>query len=217
MSKKIWKLLFCVHEIRWEKCLSEEAALLRENFLLRTFKPPYNEVNTRPESYACIGLQREREKLRIRFTMNAERQKGEDLYGAFKARRKARQTCSAVGRLLWVVTHSVQRMIDLPLPLIRKDNPAVLTIPMELEEAIWWEERLADYFSGLDRGIVDTFRGRLEKVPSTDALLTTWLEEALVCMEEFFIIGPARNAGLASAFIEQDEIDDLLVRMNASR
>ena len=212
VSKKVWRLLAGVRDIKWEKCATEEAALLRENFLLRTFKPPYNKVNTRPESYACIGLRRERETLHLHFSMSPKKARGEQWYGAFKARGLARAANGSMGRLLWCVTHTPQRMLDLPILFLRKDHPTYITVPMPLEEALWWETQVDDYFRGKSRKMLDLLRVRLEKGPEREKVLEQWLQRALDTLEQFYVVGPARNADLAPAFIEQDEMDDLLVR-----
>ena len=55
-SRKIWRLVHRVRSLRWEVCNTEQNALLRENFLLRQFTPPFNTVNSAPKSYRYLGI-----------------------------------------------------------------------------------------------------------------------------------------------------------------
>ena len=57
VSRKVIRMINAARTVRWEECASEAAALLRENEWLRTARPPFNVVNTRPESYVFVGLE----------------------------------------------------------------------------------------------------------------------------------------------------------------
>src|SRR6185437_16312195 len=68
VSRKVLWMLAHVRRIELETCASERAALLRENRLLRTLRPPYNVLNTSPENYVFIALLETPKGARFRIT-----------------------------------------------------------------------------------------------------------------------------------------------------
>jgi len=56
LPRKVHRLIERVRKIDYETLESEEAALIREGFLLRTEKPPFNQRDTRPENYLMIRM-----------------------------------------------------------------------------------------------------------------------------------------------------------------
>jgi len=57
VSRKVLRMVSMLRAITWEICETETQALLTENRLLREHRPPFNVVNTSPESYLFLGLE----------------------------------------------------------------------------------------------------------------------------------------------------------------
>jgi hypothetical protein len=56
VSGKVLSLVQVIEEIRFEVVETEEAALLRENALLREHRPFFNVINKNPQSYPLLGI-----------------------------------------------------------------------------------------------------------------------------------------------------------------
>jgi hypothetical protein len=62
VSRRVRRLVSRIHSVTWEVCSSETAALLRENDLLRTLRPPFNRLGVWPTGWQvalaaeCDGL-----------------------------------------------------------------------------------------------------------------------------------------------------------------
>ncbi len=56
LPRKIIRLVHAVRQITWEECETALQARLRENELLRTHRPKFNDANTYPRAYCFLGL-----------------------------------------------------------------------------------------------------------------------------------------------------------------
>lgn len=75
-SRKTWRLVNATRRIEWEVHPSHRDAVLRENRLLRTFRPRFNRANVWPWSAVYIGLRHDQDFLELRI--------GRDLCEGFK-------------------------------------------------------------------------------------------------------------------------------------
>ncbi|MFN7139483.1 MAG: nucleotide excision repair endonuclease, partial [Limisphaerales bacterium] len=99
-SRKLVRLVHSIATIEYELCDSETAAKLRENELLRQFRPRFNSLNTWPKAHCFIGMHWEPEQLTLSFTRETPGQT-ENYFGAFKS--GCLQGYMALLRLLWIL------------------------------------------------------------------------------------------------------------------
>jgi predicted GIY-YIG superfamily endonuclease len=90
---------------------SERAALLLENELIRTLRPPYNVDGAFSFLYPAIGLGTRGHQVLLGFTTSAEAWRALDLHwhGSFRTRRRAREAFDALARLLTFLAHPEPR------------------------------------------------------------------------------------------------------------
>jgi len=212
VSRKVLRLLHFVVEIVWEECESEMDALIRENRLLREEDPPFNVLNTRPDTYYFIVLKPVPGGVIFRLTMHENAQKGL-IFGAFKGRALVREGYAALLRLIWVSQNGDERF-EWPTRLTRRTPPNIYTI--DLPQA-WWPN-LKRLLSGASDKLLVELTERLltnEKIPRWVYAL---IQEDIETVREFYERCPWKNRGLRrhhgvkGRVIHQDELDDLLVR-----
>lgn len=215
VPRKVIRLLNLIQEIKWEECESEQAALLRENQLLRDLKPPFNTINKNPESYYFIGLKIWNDQVRFRLTCSPKKQ-GDILFGAFKGRRLARDAYAAFLRLLWITQYDGDRF-EFPQKLIRR-SPAYLytmTVPAD------WHPLLKQFYYGTDENapplLLQKFTESFLANPKIPAFYYAMIQDDLDLVRDFYIRGPRRNRllrvkhGIRGRIIAQERIDDFLV------
>lgn len=222
VSRKVLRLVQMIREIRIEVLPDEESALLRENELIRTAKPPFNVAKKQPEAYYFIGLKAEGKALHLRLTMRQEKQDGEQLYGAFKGHGRVRKALGALLRQLHILHHEIASPFEFPPLLTRRLTPGHFTL--QLNEN--WPDRkrrknssevrrylkgtgitLLDRFNeaALDRDLLSTFMGKL-------------VLEDLERLRNFYEKGPKinyaiyRSMNLEHPLIPQQQLDDVLIR-----
>ena len=117
--RKIVRLVQSVDQITWEVCDSPERARLRENELLRLYRPKFNQVNTRPEAYGFIGFRATAQTLELWLTQDMS--SPQELYGAFKGLRW--NGYSALLRLLLRVLTGCQSAEQFPPRLLGRTPP----------------------------------------------------------------------------------------------
>ena len=159
-SRKTVNLVRMIHAIEFEELPSEEEALLRENELLRTAKPPFNRAKTAPETYYYIHLSSREAALTINLGMSPV--PADYRFGAFKGHLTVRRAVGATLRQLLVMVHRLTTAFEFPHVLIRKLAPYQFTIDAYNPE---------DH-PELTAAVVDLFAGE------SDRLLTCILEAA---------------------------------------
>jgi excinuclease ABC subunit C len=90
---------------------SERAALLVENELIRTLRPPYNVDGAFSFLYPAIGLGARGHQVLLGFTTRAQAWRTLELrwHGSFRSRRRARDAFDALTRLLAFLAHPEPR------------------------------------------------------------------------------------------------------------
>jgi excinuclease ABC subunit C len=231
VSRKVVRMLKLVRVIRWEICKTEKAALLRENELLRQYRPPFNIVNTRPESYYFIGLKFIGSQLQFRLTTKSV-ECDDSLYGTFKGRHRVRLGYSALLRLLWAahsktfsLTNTSRGLFQFPALLMRPKPPYVYSISLAPEmpdhEARNWTDAVVSFLTGENARLMEMLALRLLQNLAIPPFMYSYIQENFEELQDFYEMGPARNARLRKFIpeaknpprhlIAQDEIDDLLV------
>jgi hypothetical protein len=213
VSRKVIRLLNKAREIRWEVCESEKDALLLENRMLRDLRPPFNRVNTRPETYLFIGMRflafEKTPQLRLRLTMNPKKQ-GDLLFGAYKNRGRVQDGYRALLRLLFAV-HEPPERFAYPTRLTGARCPMISTSPFPAD----WVLPLRRFLSGIDEELLVLITQRLIEKDELPRFIYHVIQEDLVIAQEFFNICSRRNRelrknhGLRTRLIRQDQVDDL--------
>lgn len=221
VSRKVIRMIHLVQEIEWETCDSETAALLRENELLRQLKPPFNVVNTSPESYYFVGLRWISGQVRFRLTCSPKRQ-SDLLFGTFKGRARVREAFSALLRLIWAAQNAPARF-EFPPKLTRRIPPSLYSVNVPAE----WDLDLKRFFRGIDSQLLIKLTERLLEQENIPPFAYRLIQEDIERAGDFFAYGPQRNRHLRTQhgstrkigrdLIGQDEIDDLLVLERARK
>jgi excinuclease UvrABC nuclease subunit len=216
-------MLRMVRTIEWELCETEEAALLRENELLRQLRPPFNVVNVAPESYYLIGLARRGRRIGFRLTMNeqAMTEPGELLYGAYKGRGSVRDGYSALIRLVWACHHELEQL-GYPAHLTR--YRPLERFEVELGEALGeaelkaWESSIRRFLNGTSRTLLFRLTETLLTNEAIPPFAYRVIQEDLETLESFYAMCPGRNRALKRHHklfglrqIPQMKLDDLIV------
>ena len=219
VSRKILRLLHLTQSIEWRLCDNEQHALLTENSLLRELRPPFNVVNTHPETYYFITLKTtlvdqpvSSVVLRLELTTNPEAQNVDAKYGVFKGRGLTRRAFPALLRLLSALA-AEDESFYFPSALTRYKTPyrySVLLTPDLLDP-------LRRFLAGSSRGFLEQMIERLLGNDRIPRFIHHVINEDLKALVEFFEYGPKRvyqlkrRHGIKRRVIAQDEIDDLLV------
>jgi excinuclease UvrABC nuclease subunit len=216
-SRKVIRLVHQVRAITWELCESPDAALLRENELLRLHKPKFNVLNTRPEHYAFIGLRVCDDAVHLRLTRQPVRAPGETLHGAFKSLGRVRAGFAALLRLLWAMEHRPASVHQYPVPLAAERCPNEFCVRLLKSDARHVAELLRRMLGGQDDELIGLLASKMALAPDADLCQRRFHEMDVETLRLFHRFGPARNRGLRKHFfydrevIAQHDLDDLLV------
>lgn len=212
VSRKIVRLVHLIRRIDWELTPDEGSALLRENELLRELDPPFNSVNTRPDTYLFIALKNSGPEIRFRLTTTGA-SRGDLLYGAFKGRRQVERSFGALLRLVWA-TRAQDPRWEFPARLTRYRPPPVCTLPVPEGEN--WFRDFKRFLEGRDSGLIHRLTDALlgnERIPR---FVYGMIQEDLQTVSEFHDAQLVRHRalrkkyGLRGRLIAQEKIDDLL-------
>lgn len=213
--KKLVELIERVRGIDWSLTKDERSALLLENELLRKYKPVYNTLNTRPETYLFLNTKiLSRHSLELSLT--TQRLDDRYSYGAFKNRRRTQKAFASLTRLLWL--RLIGERPPMPSPhLLRPVIAPRVVIPINQDAKrpiLSWETLLDRFLLGTSDLLLDDF---FDCLPSCADFYKQLARQDLGDLQKFFEKGPRRNQKLKQAFqlphhlIEQDWLDDLLV------
>ena len=211
VSRKVIRMLHLIRDIQWEECVSEKAALLRENQLLRELKPPFNVLNTNPESYYFVAIRFLESEVRFRLTMNSKRQ-GDILFGAYKGRGSVERGYSALLRLLWATQFSPERF-EFPAKLTRYRPPPLYSIRLP----IGWRLPLKQFLHGTSDQLIVLFTEKLLECENIPRFAYGMIQEDLETARAFYERCTRKNRllrlrqGLRGRLIPQAMLDDLLV------
>lgn len=224
VSRKTVRLLRMVHSIEVRVCENEVSALLSENQLLRDLRPPFNVLNTSPETYYYWVLERRSDwlgapvegRIPVRFRLTNEdlaetRLMGARVFGVFKGRRRARESFQAILRLL-VALDARDETFRFPATLTRYRTPREFTVVIPEKLLRGMHEFLSGRSSAFLRELTETLLSN-EGIPR---FIHHVITEDLKALEDFYVYGPRRVQALRRRYklgrsiIAQEEIDDLL-------
>lgn len=219
-SKRILRLINQTHTITWEVLPTPEAAILREDELLRTLKPRFNRANIYPEGYKYVELSIQAQEFRLR--EQTAKPTGPFAFGAFKGTH--RWAFASLARLLFRLTssqngwwqiprqwHQPIKQWHFPLSPLRHHTSAGVTL-----------DDLLTYFGGESRDLVDRLLERFSQLPETTPFDQNWILEDLATLETFYLKGPFRNREItrsrhqAIPLIDALELNALLIQSRST-
>ncbi|MEX2603323.1 MAG: nucleotide excision repair endonuclease, partial [Gracilimonas sp.] len=213
-SKKIQRMIAHLERINCEVCNSETDAILLENLLIRSLRPPFNTVNKKPETYYYISTARRGNMREFRLSMRVL-DDYPNVYGCFKGHLKTRKGLGALLKLLYVFNRPVQSAAYLPSQLLNRITPQKFLLELDTQTGV-----LVDQFlKGTSSLLADEFEEHILSLKFKDLFTENYFDNELEMLRMFYTLGPERNfrmkkeLGLDSVLINQDEIDDLLVLM----
>ena len=226
-SRKLMRLVNQISSIKYEQSPSVTAAKLRENFLLRQYRPRFNRVNTHPESHIFIRLQPTREGFQVAFSNDlaflSQGVLGCYYYGAFKG-FTARRAIQALLRICWAMDYSNPTIHDIPIHLNRYPPPREVFLKVPANgahpSAGRMKRKVIDLFAGKSDALINKLCGKSDERINQfqDRWLRILLTEDHQCLMRFFKYGAEKNRKLKKRnkigpkiVIGQAQLDDLLV------
>ncbi|MDR9414639.1 MAG: nucleotide excision repair endonuclease [Gracilimonas sp.] len=215
-SKKTQRMIAHLERISYEVCNTETDAILLENLLIRSLRPPFNHANKKPETYYYISTKRRKEIQEFRLSMRVL-EDYENVYGCFKGHLKTRKGLGALLKLLYIFDHPVNSAHYLPSQLLNRITPQKFILPLDPSTHI-----LVDQFlTGSSGLLADELEARIMDITFKDRFTENYFDNELEQLRMFFTLGPNRNFRLKkeleldSVLIDQDEIDDLMAVMKS--
>lgn len=213
-SKKIQRMIAHVASIRYEICNSETDAILLENLLIRSLRPPFNHANKKPETYYYISTARSGNKREFRLSMRVL-DDYPNVYGCFKGHLKTRKGLGAMLKLLYVLEKPIQSAHYLPSQLLSRITPQKFRVKLDRQTGVMVDQ----FLRGSSSLLADILEETISAITFKDRFTENYFDQELEMLRMFFVLGPQRNfriqkqLGLSSVLINQDEIDDLLALM----
>ncbi len=214
-SKKVQRMIAHVARIGFEICKSETDAILLENLLIRSLRPPFNTVNKKPETYYYISSIRSGNKREFRLSMR-QLQDYPRCYGCFKGHLRVRKGLGALLKFLFMMDNPIDSAHYLPTQLVGRIAPMRFKIKLSDEIGV----RVHQLLEGTSSLFLDECTELVQTVNFVDRFTVKYFEKELEHLSMFYTLGPARNhlmktaLGLDSALIPQDQIDDLQVLLS---
>ncbi|GAB5410449.1 MAG: hypothetical protein BalsKO_28140 [Balneolaceae bacterium] len=211
-SRKTQRLISHINRIGFEICKSETDAILLENLLIRSLRPPFNVANKKPETYYYISTTRRGNKREFRLSMR-QLQDYPKCYGCFKGHLKVRKGLGALLKLLYAMDTEIKHAHFLPSQLLKRITPMRFNIRLNDQMGVQVDQLL----KGTSNLLLSGFEELIEGAKFKDKFTRTFFRNELEHLQMFFALGPERNnlikkeLGLESSLIPQDQLDDLHV------
>jgi predicted GIY-YIG superfamily endonuclease len=213
-SKKIQRMIAHLERISYEVCNSETDAILLENLLIRSLRPPFNHANKKPETYYYISTARRGNNREFRLSMRVL-DDYPNVYGCFKGHLKTRKGLGALLKLLYHLNRPVKSAAYLPSQLLNRITPQKFQLPLDVQTGVMVD----NFLRGSSSLLADELEEHVMSLKFKDRFTENYFDNELEQLRMFFTLGPERNyrmkkeLGLESMLINQDEIDDLLTLM----
>jgi len=211
-SRKVQRMIAHLHRIGIEVCKTETDAILLENLLIRSLRPPFNEANKKPETYYYISTTRQGNKREFRLSMRTLNDYPKK-YGSFKGHLRVRKGLGALLKLLFLVNEEINSAYFLPTQLLKRITPMRYAIYLDDQRGVQVHQLL----KGTSSGLLDEFEDLVLSEPFKDRFTNKYFHNELDNLRLFFELGPARNQlikkelNLESELIPQEQLDDLQV------
>jgi predicted GIY-YIG superfamily endonuclease len=213
-SKKTQRMIAHLERVSYEVCNSETDAILLENLLIRSLRPPFNHANKKPETYYYISTARRGYNREFRLSMRVL-DDYPNVYGCFKGHLKTRKGLGAMLKLLYVMNRPIRSATYLPSQLLNRITPQKFQIKLDTQTGV-----LVDQFLKGSSGLLaDELEEQVMRIRFKDRFTENYFDNELEQLRMFYTLGPNRNyrikkeLELDSVLIDQDEIDDLMALM----
>lgn len=228
-SSKLSRLVSRITSITYNQTATEGEALLKENRLIREYRPEFNHVNKETETYYFILTEQTKQFLSFRLAMNSEADcriinsyplfdhKGNDtdpatgknrLYGCFKGHSRVRKSLGALLQLLWITEHRAESPHQLPVQLTRNLTPLRWMHPAG-ENSVLFTEKLPDLIDQWLRGKSNKLTERLFELNTVsfqkNRFNAQFLESRLEDLNFFFENFLHRNHLIFTQMLDRDE------------
>ncbi len=209
-SRKVQRMVAQVHRIGIEVCKSEMDAILLENLLIRSLRPPFNTANKKPETYYFISTTRRGNSREFRLSMRQLKEYPK-IYGCFKGHLRVRKGLGALLRLLFFLENQIDSAYFLPAQLLKRITPMRYTLPL----SDWRGVQVDQLLSGSSSGLIRELEQLAETIRFKDRFTEKYMNMELDHLKLFYELGPSRNnriqkeLGLDSVLIPQEKFDDL--------
>ena len=162
-SKKVHRLIAHLHRIGIEVCKTETDAILLENLLIRSLRPPFNEANKKPETYYYISTTRQGNRREFRLSMRQLRDYPK-VYGCFKGHLRVRKGLGALLKLLFVVNEEIDSAYFLPTQLLKRITPMRYAIPLSDQRGV----QVHQFLKGTSSSLLEEFEQLVDENPFKD-------------------------------------------------
>lgn len=213
-SKKTQRMIAHLERISYEVCNNETDAILLENLLIRSLRPPFNHANKKPETYYYISTARRGNTREFRLSMRVL-DDYPNVYGCFKGHLKTRKGLGALLKLLYVHNRPIRSATYLPSQLLNRITPQKFQLYLDPQTGV-----LVDQFLKGSSGLLaEELEEKVMSLRFKDRFTENYFDNELEQLRMFYTLGPNRNyrmkkeLNLDSVLINQDEIDDLLALM----
>jgi len=220
-SRKVRRLVRMTTEIEVMLCETEEAALLKENALIRTHKPEFNHAKKSPETYYFLTLRPSEDHLHFRLAMQLpENEMLPYTYGAFKGHRTIRKGTGALLRQLYLLEHDVSSAFDFPTVLTNKLTLLAYELPTNSGDTLEkdFQTALGEFLGGKSLDFLsqlishvkrrELFGEYIGRLILKDCELLKRLHDH--CLNRNYTLQQKLN--LSEPLIPQQKLDDYLIR-----
>lgn len=214
-SKKVQSMIAQIDRIGFEICKSEMDAILLENLLIRSLRPPFNHANKKPENYYYISTKRRGNKREFRLSMRVLDEYTK-VYGCFKGHARVRKGLGALLRLLYLQHRMIDSAHYLPSQLLGRLAP--MRFNCEIDKAS--KKLVHDFLLGKSKVLIEDFEELISKRAFKDKFTKKYFSNELEQLNIFYALGPERNRlmkeqlELDSHLVRQEELDDFQVYTN---
>lgn len=219
VSRKVSKLIGRITSFEIVETKTEEDALLLENQLIRTQRPPFNHANKQTEAYYFVYLKPDEAGLEFRLAMRIHEETDPAFWhGCFKGHAPVRRSLGCLLQLLWMAEKEVHSPLHLPVQLSRNLTPMRYQLrwrgknsPATRDDAA---EMLLSWIRGESCEILDWLIVQIECGNTLSRFETLHLEHHLDCLKSFYDRKLVRHKTIRGdrRLIGQNELDDLLVK-----
>lgn len=211
-SRKVHSMIAQIHRIGFEVCKTEMDAILLENLLIRSLRPPFNHANKKPETYYFISTKRRGNKREFRLSMRIL-ENYPNTFGCFKGHARVRKGLGALLRFLYLKQHGITNAYLLPAQLLNRMAPLRFQCSLNQHDL----ELAHTLLDGSSTELLAEFDAIMEKQSFKDKFTFNYFSNELEQLKIFYALGPERNQqmknelNLESELIHQHQIDDLQV------
>lgn len=208
-SKKVQSMIAQINRIGFEICKTEMDAVLLENLLIRSLRPPFNHANKKPETYYYISTKRRGNRKEFRLSMRVLDDYTK-VYGCFKGHARVRKGLGALLKLLYLEHKNLKSAHYLPSQLLGRMAPLRFTTEVDKRT----QKRVHDFLMGHSVELYSRFNELVLNQQFRDKFTLKYFENELEQLQIFYALGPERNMlmkkelDLGSHLIRQEQLDD---------